>query len=158
MVVTALQLDNRISYSSGTITKDKVLSVRVEEGLYNQLEKLTEEWNTGSVSKTVRTLLLYYFLPVLYEEQWKQVNSESFMRFVEIALAEGKEIELQKYKELMEVFSEYLTKIKTIAEGMNSSEQFFISQVELLEQVSEKLEEASILWKGKLFEGKKKTT
>jgi hypothetical protein len=46
--------------------------------------------------------------------------------------------------------------MKTIAEKMQVSEDFFMEQVEMLEQVAEKLEKVSILWKGELFEGKKK--
>jgi len=155
MVMNAVQLENKVFYSPGT-TKDKVLSVRVEDSLYNLLEELTEDWNSGSVSKTVRTLLFHYFLPMVYEEQWKQLHSEGFKKYVQQVLNEGNEIELQKYKNMLERFSEYYSDMKTIAEKMQSSEKFFTEQVDMLEKVAEKLEEVSILWKGELFEGKKK--
>jgi hypothetical protein len=153
--MNAVQLENKLFYSGAT-TKDKVLSVRVEEGLYSLLEELSEDWNSGSVSKTVRTLLLYYFLPMVYEEQWKQVHSEGFEKYVKELMNEGNEIELQKYKNLLHKFSDYHSDMKTIAEKMQVSEDFFMEQVEMLEQVAEKLEKVSILWKGELFEGKKK--
>jgi hypothetical protein len=155
MVMSAIQLENKVNYSSGTATKDKVLSVRVEEGLYNLLEQLTEDWNSGSVSKTVRTLLLYYFLPMVYEEQWKKLTEGNFSRFVQEVLNSGNEMELQNYRNLLAKFSDYYSDMKTIAEKMTASEQFFNNQVEQLELVANKLEEVSILWKGELFEGKK---
>lgn len=156
MTMNNVLLENKLSYSGTTTTKDKVLSVRVEEGLYNLLEELTEDWNSGSVSKTVRTLLLYYFLPVIYEQQWKQVHEENFRNYVQELLETGNEIELQKYRNLLEKVSDYISDMKSIGKNIVASEQFFQNQVDMLEKTVVKLEEVSILWKGELFEGKKK--
>jgi len=153
--MNAVQFENKLNVSP-TTTKDKVLSVRVEDSLYSLLEELTEDWKTGSVSKTVRTLLLYYFSPMFYEEQWKQVHSEDFSKYVQELLNEGNEIELQKYKNMLEKFSSYLKLFRTINEKVNATEQFLSEHEEMLEKVVSRLEEVSILWKGKVFEGKKK--
>ena len=155
MVMNAVQFENKLNVSP-TTTKDKVLSVRVEDSLYSLLEELTEDWKTGSVSKTVRTLLLYYFSPMFYEEQWEQVHSENFNKYVQELLNEGNEIELQKYKNMLEKFSSYLKLFRTINEKVNATEQFLSEHEEMLEKVVSRLEEVSILWKGKVFEGKKK--
>jgi len=156
MTLNSVQVENKLYYNSGTATKDKVLSVRIEEGLYKLLEELTEDWNLVSVSKTVRTLLLYYFLPMVYSEQWKQVQEKDFTSFIQEVLNSENEMELQKYKNLLEKLSEYFESMKTIAEKVNASEKFFSEQVDMFEQVAKKLEEVNILWKGELFEGKKK--
>jgi len=155
MSVNAIQLDKAL-YTSRAETKDKVLSVRIEENLYELLEKLTGEWETGSVSKTVRTMFLNYLIPEIYEEQWKKIHSKSLENYIKKLLSEGDRIELEKYKELLEQFSEYMKHMRKVVEDMKASQEFFEGELEKLEEGANKLEAVSILWKGDLFEGKKK--
>ena len=51
--------------------KGYVLSVRLDSGLGKALEQQTKAWKFKSVSDTVRTILSFYFLPVVYQLEWK---------------------------------------------------------------------------------------
>jgi len=50
--------------------RDKVVSIRVSEGLKVRLEEQSRFWDL-SLSDTVRQLIEYFFLPSMIEEVWK---------------------------------------------------------------------------------------
>ena len=54
-------------YSEQELKKDSQVSVRLESGLFEALETQTEVWGFKSISQTVRAILTFYFLPVVYE-------------------------------------------------------------------------------------------
>ena len=88
----------KVVYSStDTVSKDKVISVRVEEALYNLLEAQTESWKAKSVSNTVRTILSMYFLPVIYEFEWKNRKPEEFAQFTKEQKEQGFSLSLSRY-------------------------------------------------------------
>ena len=151
MNLNAIQLEE----FSVVTTKDKVLSLRVEESLYNFLEELSQEWNTGSVSQVVRKILSFYFMNKVYEEEWKKIHSENLESFIQELKNSGNEIELQKYKNLLEEFSGYLKVFRSIAEALKKTEVFFSGELDKLEYSMDKLQKAGIVWRGDLFEGEK---
>jgi len=136
-------------------TKDKVLSMRIEESLYSLLEELSKEMETETVSETVRKIISFYLLSAIYEEEWKKIHSENFEEFIQEVAQAGDKIELHKFKRLLQEFSEYLQFLKTLAEKVNNSVYFFEEKTEELGETISKLEQASILWNEELFNGEK---
>ena len=68
--------------STDTVTKDKVLTVRVEEGFYNLLEAYAEEMNTGSVANTARKILSMFLLPAIYKFEYENMKPEKLSEYV----------------------------------------------------------------------------
>lgn len=56
--------------------KTKVVTLRVEEELYQLLEKQAEEWKKP-VAETFRNILSFYFIPALYIEKFKNFIEEN---------------------------------------------------------------------------------
>jgi len=63
---------------------EKVVSLRVTKQLEQLLEEQAQEWNV-SVSEALRTILGFYFNPIMYEKEWVQRVAE-----VEKLYREGK--------------------------------------------------------------------
>lgn len=55
--------------------KSRVISLRVEEGLYQLIEEQAIKWDK-SVGETVRSILSFYFLPQLYMGEFKRIIEE----------------------------------------------------------------------------------
>jgi len=51
--------------------KEFVLSVRLDKGLGRALEEQAKVWGMKSTSTAVRTILSFYFLPAVYQLEWK---------------------------------------------------------------------------------------
>ena len=112
--------------STDTVTKDKVISIRLEEALFNLLQAQNEIWKQKTVSETVRTILAYHFLPTVYE-------IELMNRIPEYEQYKNTIFEWSKYKDFLFEFNEYYEFIlEAISRGKNS--------IEYLEAVKEKLE------------------
>jgi len=54
---------------------DKVISLRVPKQLEQLLEEQSQEWNV-SISEALRTILGFYFNPIVYEKEWVQRVAE----------------------------------------------------------------------------------
>jgi len=136
-------------------TKDKVLSMRIEESLYKLLEELSKEMETETVSETVRKIISFYLLSAIFEEEWEKINSESFEEFVQEVAEAGDKIEIQKFKRLLQEVSEYLEFLKTLGDKVRNSVYFFEEKTQELGETISKLEQASIIWNEELFNGEK---
>jgi len=147
MTLNTIELKNGLFNSPVESTKDKVLSMRVEEGMHKLLADLTKELDTKTVSQTARKILRFYLLNAIYEEEWKRLHSKSFKIFAKEVARAGPEIEIQKYKRLLEDLQHYVELMRAIIDRINVSASFFESEMSKLEEVTEKLEEADILWK-----------
>jgi len=55
--------------------KSRVISLRVEEGLYQLIEEKAIKWEKP-VAETVRNILSFYFLPQLYMGEFKRIIEE----------------------------------------------------------------------------------
>jgi uncharacterized protein YaaW (UPF0174 family) len=128
-------------------TKNKVLSMRIEESLYNLLEDLTKELQTETVSNTARKVLYHYLLTSIYEKEWKNIHSENFEEFVQEVAEAGNKIEINKYKNLLKTFSEYLELSKSITDKVENSFRFVYEINEDLDKAVSKLEKAEIVWR-----------
>lgn len=64
------------------LDKDKefVLSVRLDKGLVKALEEQSKVWGSKNLSGTVRNILSFYFLPLVYQLEWKDKQAEEFKK------------------------------------------------------------------------------
>lgn len=153
MTINELQLEKFLFSSLLNSNKDKVLSIRIEESMHELLKDLAKELETETVSDTVRKILNFYLINAIYEAEWEKIHSKDFQKFLEEVAEAGDNIELNKFKRLLEEFSEYLDFLKSMAERVRHSVIFFEEKNEELEKAISKLEHASILWNGKKYSG-----
>lgn len=119
-------------YSEQELNKDSQVSVRMEEGLYNALEMQTKNWGFKNVSQTVRAILTFYFLPVMYEYTWKEKKVSDFKKFMEEKQKEGFSLEQAKANYFIYQTIEYLEFLEQAKVMGNHSMQY-------MEQVTAKL-------------------
>jgi hypothetical protein len=110
--------------STDTVTKDKVVSVRMEQGLYSMLEALAETWNTGSTASTVRTILSMFFLPVVFEFEWKNLIPEQVEQFQQEQGFSQNLARLHRFLSELEEYRSFLAE----AEAKGSASMEFIQQ------------------------------
>jgi len=91
--------------------KETVLSVRLDKGLLKALETQSRVWGTKNMSSTVRAILSFYFLPVVYQLEWKDKQAKDFKK----ALHQQNELSSEKLR--MNYF------LKALFEYMNFLEQ-----------------------------------
>jgi len=119
--------------STDTVTKDKVISIRLEEALFNLLQAQNESWKQKTVSETVRAILAFHFLPLVYEFEWKNRTPEEFEKYRLEQEKTGFSFELSRYSNfIFQVAEYYRFLVEAISRG-NAS-------IEYLEAVKEKLE------------------
>lgn len=147
MTVATIQLNNELFTSPVETAKDKVLSFRVEEGMYKLLEDLAQELQLETVSNISRNILRFYLLNAIYEDQWNKLHSAEFKAFVKQVEKAGDTVELENYRSLLSDLSKYVQLMRAIIDRINISASFFEAEMNKLEQVTEKLEQLDIVWK-----------
>lgn len=80
-------------YSEQELKKDSQVSVRLESGLFEALETQTQVWGFRNISQTVRAILTFYFLPVVYELELKNRSISEHKEFLKQKLEEGFSLE-----------------------------------------------------------------
>ena len=133
-------------YSEQELNKDSQVSVRMERGLYQALETQTEIWNFKNVSQTVRAILTFYFLPVMYEYQWKSKKVSDFKRFIELKQRDGYSLEQAKANHFLFQAVEYLEFLEQ-AKVMSSHSLRFMERAtekmnSILQETESKIEQA----------------
>lgn len=108
--------------------KEFVLSVRLDKGLGRALEEQAKVWGMKNTSTAVRAILSFYFLPVVYQLEWKDKQAVDFKK----ALHQQQELSSEKLR--MNYF------LKALFEYMNFLEQTKQASRETL-QFAEKTEE-----------------
>jgi hypothetical protein len=120
--------------------------VRIEKGLYQALETQTEIWHFKNVSQTVRAILTFYFLPVMYEYQWKNKKVSDFKSFLEEKQREGFSLEQAKTNYFIFQTVEYLEFLEQAKVMSSHSLQFMEKLTEklnvILEDIQGKVEQA----------------
>jgi len=133
-------------YSEQELNKDSQVSVRMERGLYQALETQTEIWNFKNVSQTVRAILTFYFLPVMYEYQWKSKKVSDFKRFIELKQRDGYSLEQAKANYFLFQTVEYLEFLEQAMVMSNHSLRFMERATEkmnsILQETESKIEQA----------------
>jgi len=156
MTVLTVEMKKELFSSPVETTKDKVLSFRIEEGLYKLLEDISKELDTDTVSNTARKILRFYLLNAIYEEEWKRFHSKDFSKLIQKVDQAGKTIELENFKNLVAELSEYAKLMRAIIDRINISSEFFEGEMSKLEETTSKLEGANILLRKASSEGVKK--
>lgn len=133
-------------YSEQELNKDSQVSVRMERGLYQALETQTEIWNFKNVSQTVRAILTFYFLPVMYEYQWKSKKVSDFKNFMEEKQRDGYSLEQAKANYFLFQAVEYLEFLEQ-AKVMSSHSLRFMERAtekmnSILQETESKIEQA----------------
>jgi len=145
MAIHELQAQNILFSSLFSSTKDKAISFRVEESIYELLKDLAKELETETISQTARKILYFYLLNVIYEEEWKTIQADSFEEYIKRVSEAGDRVELQKYKNLVEELSEYSKFMRSIIDRIALTEEFFDKEIKKLEEVTSKLENVKIV-------------
>ena len=126
--------------STDTVSKEKVVAFRTEPALQNLLEALTEKWNTAGVSETVRVILSMYFLPVVYELEWKNLKPEQFQSFLNEQKEQGFSHNLARFNKFMLEVSEYLTFLNEAQERSTESIEYITRTKNKLEGILQEVE------------------
>jgi len=145
MTIHELQADNILFSSLFSSTKDKAISFRVEESIYELLKDLAKELETETISQTARKILYFYLLNVIYEEEWKTIQAEGFEEYMKKVAEAGDKVELQKYKNLVEELSEYSKFMRSIIDRIALTEEFFDKEIDRLAEATNKLESVKII-------------
>jgi len=145
MTIHELQADNILFSSLFSSTKDKAISFRVEESIYELLKDLAKELETETISQTARKILYFYLLNVIYEEEWKTIQAEGFEEYMKKVAEAGDKVEVQKYKNLVEELSEYSKFMRSIIDRIALTEEFFDKEINKLEEVTSKLQSVKIV-------------
>ena len=87
MIETAVAIN--ALYSEQELKKDSQVSVRLESGLFEALETQTQVWGFKNISQTVRAILTFYFLPVVYELELKNRSISEHKQFLQEKQEEG---------------------------------------------------------------------
>jgi hypothetical protein len=154
-IITGLEQAEVFS-STDTVSKDKVLSVRIEPGLYSLLEALTESWKTKNVSDTLRTILSMFFLPVVYEHEYKNLVPEKLETWKAEEQETGFSFQLARLEKFVEELSEYMDFLNEAEERGALSIGFIGAKKEQVQEAINKLAGMQQDLKEFLLEGKNK--
>ena len=105
--------------------KEAVVSVRLDTGLLKALEAQAKTWGLKSTGSAMRTILSFYFLPAVYQLEWKDKQAKDFKK----ALHQQNELSSEKLR--MNYF------LKALFEYMNFLEQTKQASMETLKFVQE---------------------
>ena len=115
--------------------KEKVLSLRISENLYNALEAQSSNWKVKSISETVRTILSMYFLPVIYALEWKDRKPEQLAELVSEQRESGYSLGLSRFYRFVYELTEYYEFLSEAEENSSLS----LKKVQELKETIEKL-------------------
>jgi len=133
--------------STDTVTKDKVLTVRVEEGFYNLLEALAEKMNTGSVSKTARAILSMFLIPQVYKFELENMKPEKLSELLHEKQQAGEPVSFDRFKRFIEKLENYNAFLTEAGEKSKASMQFIEQEKEKVEKTVSMLQQAQETWK-----------
>lgn len=132
-------------YSEQELNKDSQVSVRMEQGLYQALEAQTRVWNFKNVSQTVRTILTFYFLPVIYETHLKIKSVSEFKKFLLEKQGEGYSLEQAKANYYLFQVIEYIEFLEQAKVMSTHSLNFMEKTTERMNEIMKEVEEKFIL-------------
>jgi len=133
--------------STDTVTKDKVLTVRVEPGFYSLLEALSEKMNTGSVGKTVRAILSMFLLPEVYRFEFENMKPER---------ASGSEVNFERLHYFIQELEKYFAFLSEAQEKSETSMEFMTKERTKVEAFISELQETFENWNNSIMEKEKK--
>lgn len=133
-------------FSEQELNKDSQVSVRMESSLYEALEAQTRQWGFKNVSQTVRAILTFYFLPVVYELELKNRSVSDYKHFLKEKQEEGYSLEQARANYFVFQVVEYLEFLQQAKVMSNHSLQFMESTSDkmngILKETGNKIEQA----------------
>ncbi len=126
--------------------KESQVSVRMDKGLYQALEAQTKVWKFKNVSQTVRTILSFYFLPAVYEAEWKNKRLQEFKKMIKEGKEQGFSRDNARLNYFMKEVVEYRIFLNQVIEDTSNTLDFVEkaerSLVDILSETREKVEKA----------------
>jgi len=98
--------------------------VRLERGLYQALEAQTERFGFKNVSQTVRTILSFYFLPAVYEAEWKSKKLQEFKKMIKESQEKGFSRDNTRLNYFLKDVVEYRTFLSQVIKDTSSTLDF----------------------------------
>lgn len=133
-------------YSEQELKKDSQVSVRLESGLFEALETQTQVWGFKNISQTVRAILTFYFLPVVYELELKNRSISEHKQFLQEKQEEGFSLEQARANYFTFQVLEYLEFLEQAEVMARHSLQFMESTSDkmngILKETVNKIEQA----------------
>jgi hypothetical protein len=133
--------------STDTATKDKVLTVRVEEGFYNLLEALAEKMNTGSISQTARAILSMFLIPQVYKFELENLKPEKLSEFLNEKQQAGEPVSFDRFMRFIEKLETYNAFLNEAEEKSKVSMQFIQQEKQKVEKTVSMLKQVQETWK-----------
>jgi len=129
--------------------KEYILSVRLDKGLGKALEEQAKVWGMKSTSTAVRTILSFYFLPAVYQLEWKRKEIQHFKNALLQQKKEGISSEQMKINYFLKALFEYvnfLEQTKKVSEdtlkfAQETQEELNTAIMEMREKIQQALKE-----------------
>ena len=152
-----LTLTNKIMKQAGEETmktlleelghdKEFVLSVRLDKGLGRALEEQAKVWGMKSTSTAVRTILSFYFLPAVYQLEWKGKQVQDFKKALLQQKREGISSEQMKVNYFLKALFEYMNFLEQTKQASTDTLKFAQATEEELntaiKEMREKIQQA----------------
>jgi len=126
--------------------KEHVLSVRLDKGLGRALEEQASVWGMKNTSTAVRAILSFYFLPVVYQLEWKGKQVQDFKRALIQQKKEGISGEQMKVNYFLKALFEYMNFLEQTKQASTDTLKFAQSTEEELNnaimEMREKIQQA----------------
>ena len=104
--------------------KEFVLSVRLDKGLGRALEEQAKVWGMKSTSTAVRAILSFYFLPAVYQLEWKRKEVQHFQNALLQQKMEGISGEQMKINYFLKALFEYLNFLEQTKQASENTLKF----------------------------------
>ena len=104
--------------------KEYVLSVRLDKGLGKALEEQEKVWGMKSVGSALRTILSFYFLPAVYQLEWKRKEVQHFQNALLQQKMEGISGEQMKINYFLKALFEYLNFLEQTKQASENTLKF----------------------------------
>lgn len=129
--------------------KEFVLSVRLDKGLGRVLEEQAKVWGMKNTSTAVRTILSFYFLPAVYQLEWKGKQVKDFKNALLQQKREGISSEQMKVNYFLKALFEYMNFLEqtkqastdTLKFAQATEEELNNAIIELKEKIQQALSE-----------------
>ena len=129
--------------------KEFVLSVRLDKGLGRALEEQAKAWGMKNTSTAVRNILSFYFLPAVYQLEWKGKQVKDFKNALLQQKREGISSEQMKVNYFLKALFEYMNFLEqtkqastdTLKFAQATEEELNNAIIELKEKIQQALSE-----------------
>lgn len=128
--------------------KEYVLSVRLDKGLGRALEEQASAWGMKNTSTAVRAILSFYFLPVVYQLEWKGKQVQDFKKALIQQKKEGISGEQMKVNYFLKALFEYMNFLEQTKQASTDTLKFAQATEEELNtaimEMREKIQQALV--------------